>query len=49
MCYTIEAANKKGADQTARMCRLIYTFVVHIWHKTGFLMTWFKYDKILQD
>ena len=26
--YTIQAANNKGADQTARMCRLICTFVV---------------------
>ena len=26
----------KGADQTARMRRLICTFVVHIWHKTRF-------------
>ena len=25
----------KGADQNARMCRLICTFVVGIWHKTS--------------
>ena len=30
--------NNKGADQTARMRRLICAFVVHIWHKTHFLM-----------
>ena len=35
---TIQAANNKGTDQTARMRRLICTFVVRIWHKTGFLM-----------
>ena len=28
--------NNKGADQTARMCRLICTFVVRIWHKQVF-------------
>ena len=32
--------NNKGADQTERMCRLICTFVVRIWHKTHFRMTW---------
>ena len=32
--------NNKGADQTARMCRLICTFVVRIMAKSGFLMTW---------
>ena len=26
--YTIQAANKKGAGQTVRMCRLICAFVV---------------------
>ena len=30
----------KGANQTAGMRRLICGFVVRIWHKTGFLMTW---------
>ena len=25
------------------MCRLICTFVVRIWHKTGFLMEWLNY------
>ena len=30
--------NNKGADQTARMRRLICTFVVRIWHKTHFFM-----------
>ena len=29
-------ANNKGADQTARMPRLICTFVVHIWQKQVF-------------
>ena len=38
----IKAADDKGADQTARMRRLICTFVVRIWHKAGFLMTWLK-------
>ena len=32
--------NNKGSDQTARMGRLICTFVVRIWHKTRFRMTW---------
>ena len=40
MYFTIQAANNKGVDETARMRRLICTFVVRIWHKTGFLMTW---------
>ena len=31
--------NKKGADQTAQMCRLICGFVVHIWQKQVFFMT----------
>ena len=31
---TISAAKNKGTDQTAWMRRLIYTFVVCIWHKT---------------
>ena len=39
-CYTIKAANNKGADQTAWVRRLICAFVVRIWHETGFLMTW---------
>ena len=34
--YTIPAANNKGADQTARMHRLSYAFVVRIWHKKVF-------------
>ena len=34
--YTIQAANNKGADQTARMRRLICTFVVRIWQKQVF-------------
>ena len=34
--YTIQAANNKGADQTARMRRLICTFVVRIWLKQVF-------------
>ena len=45
MYYTIKASNNKGADQTARMRRLIYIFVVRIWQKKkGFLMTWLKYS-----
>ena len=40
---TIQAANNKGADQTVRMRRLICAFVVCIWHKTRFRMTWPKY------
>ena len=31
--------NNKGADQTARMCRLICAFVVRIWQN------WFSHDK----
>ena len=31
-------SENKGADQTARMRRLICAFVVCIWHKTRFLM-----------
>ena len=38
--YTILAANNKGADQTAGMRRLICAFVVRIWDKTCFGMTW---------
>ena len=34
--YTIQAANNKGADQTARMRRLICAFVVRIWQKQVF-------------
>ena len=30
--------NNKGADQTARMRRLICAFVVHIWHKQ--ILSW---------
>ena len=36
----IQAANNKGTDQTAQMSRLIYAFVVRIWHKIHFLMMW---------
>ena len=32
----IYVANNEGADQTARMRRLICAFVVRIWHKQGF-------------
>ena len=28
---------------TVRMRKLFCAFVVRIWHKTGFLMTWLKY------
>ena len=31
--YTNKTANKKGADQTAQMRRLICAFVLRIWHK----------------
>ena len=34
--YTIYIANNIGADQTARMCRLICSFVVRIWPKQVF-------------
>ena len=34
--YTIQAANNKGAYQTALMLRLIGAFVVRIWHKQVF-------------
>ena len=34
--YTIQGANSKGADQTARMRRQVCNFVVCIWHKTRF-------------
>ena len=37
--YTIYAWNNKGADQIARMRRLICTFVIRIRHKTAFPMT----------
>ena len=40
MYYTIQAVNNKGTDQTVRMHRLICAFVVRIWHKTYFRMTW---------
>ena len=44
---TIYEANNKGADQTAQMRRLICTFVVRIWHKTHFRMSWpIYYGKI---
>ena len=33
---TISAANNKGADQNARMRRLICAFAVRIWHKQIF-------------
>ena len=32
--------NNSGTVQTAGMCRLIGSFVVRIWHKTGFIMVW---------
>ena len=31
--YIICSANNKGADQTGRMCMLMCTFVIRIWHK----------------
>ena len=40
--YTIWAVsnNNKGTDQIARMRRLIWAYVVPIWHMAGFLMAW---------
>ena len=32
----MQVANNSGADQTARMRRLIYTFIARIWLKQGF-------------
>ena len=37
--YTVWAANNKGADQTARIRRLICVFVVRIWNKQVFSIT----------
>ena len=34
--YSVKAANNKGADQIARMRRLICAFVVRIWQKKSF-------------
>ena len=34
--YTIQAANNKGADQTAQMRKLVCAFVVRIWQKQVF-------------
>ena len=36
----------KGADQTARMRRLICDFIVRIWHKIHFLMAWLTFKVI---
>ena len=45
--YTIHAANNKGADQAARMRRVICAFVVRIWHKQVF--SWRgSYNKIVK-
>ena len=39
-CYlTFQIANDKGADQTARMRRLICAFVVRNQEKSGFLVS----------
>ena len=38
--HSVLAANNKGADQSARMRRLICAFVVRRLHKTHFLMAW---------
>ena len=43
MYHSVLAANNKGADQTARMHRLICAFVVRIWYKIHFLMAWLIY------
>ena len=37
--FTFQIANDKGADQTARMRRLICTFVVPNQEKSGFLVS----------
>ena len=37
-------SENKGADQTARMRRLICAFVVRIWHQTRFLMDRLNYN-----
>ena len=49
-------SNNKSADQTARMRKLICAFVVRIWHKIHFLMTWliyfsswYKCNRIIRD
>ena len=39
--------NNKGAEQTARMRRLICAFVVRIWHKQVLLMTWPKKEWVI--
>ena len=36
---TFQNLNNKGADQTARMCRLVSAFVVRKPPKTGFLLS----------
>ena len=45
--FKLSFANIKGADQTVRMFRLICIFVVRIWLKTCFLMTWLIFFKKL--
>ena len=40
-------SENKGADQTARIRRLICAFVVRIWHKTHFLMARLKWMNIV--
>ena len=40
MYDTFQKVNNKGADQTARMRRLVCTLVVRTSPKTGFLATW---------
>ena len=47
--YTIQVANNKGADQTARMRRLVCAFVVHIWHKQIFSWrgSYYGHDRLL--
>ena len=44
--YIIYAANKKDAYQTARMRRPICVFVVRIYGKTAFLMTWLTNNRL---
>ena len=41
--YVESVSDNKGPDQAARMCRLIWAFVICVYNKSHFLMTWHKY------
>ena len=43
---TFQIANSKGADQSARMCRLVCAFVVRKRQKTGFLVSRTVYESV---